>query len=186
MSTINCPQCASPDVRSQRVVHAEGKSSGGSTTGGLISDFKGHLNLVTGHGSMRMQSDLSKLCAPPNEYDFEDQAVQQVGTPPRIGCGLMLAICAAVHILAILIACMTERTASLHMNETASGILAGTVVLLIIGYWIWFFVALITRANRRNAWRARVAQARQALHAAAMAEYNKSFICLKCGHQFTT
>ena len=160
------------------------------TTGGLVTDFKGHFNVITGVKSVRMQSDLSRMCSPPLEYEHEEIAEQRLGrAPDGAGCFAWVVLLGYTGLAAIislvLLATMGNKTHDELSASVAIKALLFIAVLFLPPVLAWKFY-FIPRMRRRVAAREKVLALAHELWTAAMADYEHSFLCLKCGTRFVS
>lgn len=182
-AALVCPQCKTDATRRLSILYEEGKSSGSGSTTGMASNFKGGFALVTGFNSTSQQTDLSRACAPPSQ-DFEDEAAKQLGLErpehrhaSKVGGCLMLLLW---PVAAALGGAMGLGIGGRQNEDLGAGlgVLAGTA--FIVFAWVWYKQKTAGHAEARE----RIEALAATLEAKAMEEYNKSFLCLRCGHRF--
>lgn len=184
MTAIVCSRCQSDSVRLASLLHAEGKTSGRST--GISPIWaNGKMAFMFTSTGTTSQTDLSRQCEPPHETDFEDQAELEVGTPPPAnGCGAMLLAMVywpvAVIFCGLVVAGQKNKT-----NATGGECLVMFLVGMALAYaiwWAWMKYHITPKRDSHNAGDLLVRQRTGELYAKALADYNRSFVCMKCGH----
>jgi hypothetical protein len=177
-SSVVCPACQSDNVRRMGLLFLEGKSSGGGSTFGFINNLKGGVALTSAFKNSHMQSELSKTCAPPDESDFTMKAESLAGPNPGIGCGWLLLHPIVGLVGGFVLAAMLNAA---DAEPKTRGLVLG---LYLLAGAIHFFVFLSQKTKAKKAYNDLVTMHRNRLHAEAMTEYEKRFMCMKCGSDF--